>query len=301
MYRYIERRDFLSLFCPMSSSPRRLIVVVGVSGRQGGSVIESLLEHPDLWSVRGLTTDLKSAFVQELLERQLDVVHCDTNDPEEYRRLFRDAYGVFAVTNYCEAEGIGEYQQALQMFEAARQAQVKHFILSLFPDIDHEQAPIEDYIRQLPSADSFPHLTLVRVGYYYQNLITFFVSERTTCTFRYPFLENKSIPFYDVRDTGKVIAKCFEQPERWSNGPVIPLVAEFLSMEEICPIIQAEMNKEMKFVALSPEQAASKVNWYILKTLRWYSDQRQVEQCEEVSVNLRKFVDWIRETNRLFE
>lgn len=286
----------------MSSFPRRLIVVVGVSGRQGGSVIESLLEHPDLWSVRGLTTDLKSSFVQELLERQVDVIHCDTNDPEECRRLFRDAYGVFAVTNYWEAKGIGEYHQALRMFEAAREAQVKHFILSLFPDIDHEQTQIEDYIRQLPSTDSFPHVTLVRIGYYYQNLMTFFVSERTTCTFRYPFVENKSIPFYDVRDMGKVIAKCFEQPERCgSNGAVIPLVSEFLSMEEICPIIQAEMNKEMKFVALSPEQAVNKVNWYILKTLLWYSDQRHVEKCAEVSATSRKFIDWIRETNRLFE
>jgi hypothetical protein len=41
-------------------STRRLIVVVGVNGRQGSSVVEALLEYPDEWHIRGTTEDLMS-------------------------------------------------------------------------------------------------------------------------------------------------------------------------------------------------------------------------------------------------
>jgi hypothetical protein len=36
---------------------RRLIVVVGVNGRQSSSVVEALLEYPDEWLIRGTTGD----------------------------------------------------------------------------------------------------------------------------------------------------------------------------------------------------------------------------------------------------
>jgi hypothetical protein len=36
---------------------RRLIVVVGVNGRQSSSVVEALLEYPDEWRIRGTTVD----------------------------------------------------------------------------------------------------------------------------------------------------------------------------------------------------------------------------------------------------
>lgn len=42
----------------------RLIVVVGVNGRQGSSAIDALLEYPDEWRIRGTTTDLTSMHSQ---------------------------------------------------------------------------------------------------------------------------------------------------------------------------------------------------------------------------------------------
>ncbi len=39
---------------------KRLIVVVGISGRQSSSVIEALLEYPDEWIIRGTTMDTTS-------------------------------------------------------------------------------------------------------------------------------------------------------------------------------------------------------------------------------------------------
>lgn len=44
-------------------------------------------------------------------------------------------YGVFALTNRIDAGDKGEYEQAVNMIEAAKTAGVKHVVLSLFPDI----------------------------------------------------------------------------------------------------------------------------------------------------------------------
>jgi uncharacterized protein YbjT (DUF2867 family) len=51
----------------MTTKPK-LIVVVGASGRQGGSVIKSLLEVPDQWLVRGVTGDLNLPLSQVEIE-----------------------------------------------------------------------------------------------------------------------------------------------------------------------------------------------------------------------------------------
>lgn len=41
-------------------SYRRLIVVLGASGRQGNQVVRSLLEYPTEWKIRGVTNDLQA-------------------------------------------------------------------------------------------------------------------------------------------------------------------------------------------------------------------------------------------------
>jgi hypothetical protein len=147
---------------------------------------------------------------------------------------------------------------------------------------------------------------LIRIGYYYQNLLTFFVQNSTNIEFRYLLFSHRRIPFYDVRDTGKVVSECFRQPERWSNGPVIPIVAEHLTMKDICTTIQEIANKEVKFTPLPYEEAIRKLHRQIITNMKWYSqigsiDEHQAEKTKEIYPNMRKFVDWIQETNRLLE
>ena len=43
---------------------------------------------------------------------------------------------MFAVTNHWEAKEIGEYEQAVNLVEAAKEANVKHLIFSLCVESD---------------------------------------------------------------------------------------------------------------------------------------------------------------------
>jgi hypothetical protein len=177
---------------------------------------------------------------------------------------------------------------------------------SIFVVLYRNETQIERYIRQLPSTSAFPFTTLIRIGYYYQNLMTFFVPTSTNIEFRYPFFSDRRIPFYDVRDTGHVVSECFRQPERWSNGPAIPIVAEQLTMEDICNTIRQMATKEVKFTPLPYEEAIRKLHREIVTNMRWYSeigsiDEGQADRTKEIYPNMRKFTDWFQETNRLLE
>ncbi len=63
----------------------------------------------------------------------MDIVQCDINNREECCRAFVGAYGIFAMNNYWDATDENEYQQALNLVEAARTANVQHFIASSLP------------------------------------------------------------------------------------------------------------------------------------------------------------------------
>lgn len=65
---------------------RRLIVVVGVNGRQGSSVVEALLEYPDEWLIRGTTADMTSTYSQvSCFERILSIIFNSDNYRQGYK------------------------------------------------------------------------------------------------------------------------------------------------------------------------------------------------------------------------
>lgn len=62
------------------------------------------------------------------------MVSCNIDSLDECLIAFKDAYGIFAMTNYWECGATKEYQQGINMVNAARQIGIKHFIWSSLPD-----------------------------------------------------------------------------------------------------------------------------------------------------------------------
>lgn len=81
----------------------KLIVVVGATGNQGGSVARRFLaEGLDRFRVRGLTRDPSSGPARELAALGAEVVRADLNDVGSLEAAFRGANVIFGVTNYWE-------------------------------------------------------------------------------------------------------------------------------------------------------------------------------------------------------
>ncbi|KAJ4267643.1 hypothetical protein NW762_003755 [Fusarium torreyae] len=81
----------------MSSS--KLIVILGATGNQGGSVANTFLSEPG-WKVRALTRNTTSAKAQSLSSKGAEVVQADLDEPSTLSAAFQDAHAIFAVSDF---------------------------------------------------------------------------------------------------------------------------------------------------------------------------------------------------------
>ena len=79
----------------------KLIVVVGATGNQGGSVAQRFLQDPN-YSVRALTRDPSSPASTALAASGAEVVQAELDDVESLKSAFKGANIIFSVTQYWE-------------------------------------------------------------------------------------------------------------------------------------------------------------------------------------------------------
>ena len=111
------------------SDTQKLIAVVGATGHQGGAVVRAL-KASGRFKVRALTRN-----PQKHPQLADEVVAADLNRPESLKAAFAGAHGIFLVTNPREP-GADERKQALTAVQAAKEADVRHFIWSTLPNVE---------------------------------------------------------------------------------------------------------------------------------------------------------------------
>ena len=86
-------------------SNKKIVVVFGATGNQGGSVVDSILNDPKTaaeYKIRGITRDTSSQKAKALEAKGVECVAADINNGDQIKAAFQGAYAVFAVTNYWE-------------------------------------------------------------------------------------------------------------------------------------------------------------------------------------------------------
>ncbi|KAF2875325.1 hypothetical protein BDV95DRAFT_313939 [Massariosphaeria phaeospora] len=133
----------------------KLIVVVGITGNQGGSVAETFLTHPD-WKIRGITRDISKPAAQHWTTRGVEMVAADLDNPSSLTSAFTGATAIFGTTDFvtlfsapetlaaAQARGITpneigeerERTQAINLVDAAATAlpTLQRFVLSTLSD-----------------------------------------------------------------------------------------------------------------------------------------------------------------------
>ena len=126
---------------------KKTLLVVGATGRQGGAVIDAMLEktedyYPDMWEIIGMTRDPTQAASLALEKRGVSMVKGDCNDRESLRKLLdiHKPYAVFAVTNPFAARWTGgrpaatdtnaETAQGINLVDCSVAAGVSHFVFT---------------------------------------------------------------------------------------------------------------------------------------------------------------------------
>jgi hypothetical protein len=128
-------------------SSKKLIVILGATGNQGGSVAETFLREPE-WRVRAITRNPLGPKAQALAARGADIIRADLDDPSSFGSAFEDAHVIFAVSDFW-----GLYGDPANQAKAAAAAQPLNVWAA-----NHETQQLKDIIdaaAKVPSLERF--------------------------------------------------------------------------------------------------------------------------------------------------
>ncbi|KAJ0115122.1 uncharacterized protein J7T55_001531 [Diaporthe amygdali] len=170
----------------------RLIVVVGATGGQGGSVVNAMLADPN-YCIRGITRNLESEKAMELTAKGVEMVKADVGDEASLDAAFHGANAIFAITDYYEtffkhgkdAAMEAEFQAGCNLARAAaRVTTLQRYLWSTLPFtsrltggeviVPHFEgkARVDEYIRKsLPSLSE--KATFCIFGIFADNLLMY--------------------------------------------------------------------------------------------------------------------------------
>ncbi|KAH7341219.1 hypothetical protein BKA66DRAFT_555093 [Pyrenochaeta sp. MPI-SDFR-AT-0127] len=161
---------------------KRIVLVLGATGTQGGAVAKELLKHPDQYTTRCLTRNLNGEKAKILKELGAELVEADLTVPSTLPTAFKDAWGVFGVTDFYDTtvldDPMSEEEQGQNIAKAAAEAGVQCFLWSTLPS-SHEisggrfvtrlyegKFSVDAMLRKAGVPGAF-----VRTGNFYENMI----------------------------------------------------------------------------------------------------------------------------------
>ncbi len=288
---------------------KKTIVVIGATGSQGKGVVNALINEGS-FNVRAITRN-----PEKYSGEAHEAVYADLKDVQSLKDAFKNAYGVFVVTNFWEGED--EIAQGKNAIEAAKETGVQHFIWSTLPDVKMiskgafevphftNKARVDDLVKSA----GFTYSTFVQPPFYYQNLIGALSPQPQqdgSTGWTLPIdPTKKAIHMSDINDLGKVVAGAFLQPEKVGNGNYLALATELNSFNDIIKAYK-DIGKEYSFTQVPTElfstffdgakEIAEMLGYFEKYTYMGPDSQSQIELAQQIATNkLVAFDEWINQ------
>ncbi|GAA5827557.1 hypothetical protein JCM11251_001731 [Rhodosporidiobolus azoricus] len=263
-----------------------LVVVIGATGAQGGSVIAHLIRSDQPYRIRAVTRDVNKPKAKELEKEGCEVVAADMQKREDLDKAFSGADIVFAVTNFWEhMSDTRELADGQRLVDAAKAAgTVKLFVWSglesvrkgskgMLREVKHfdTKADITDY-----ALSSGLVVANVQPACYMSNSI-FPPSSPSSgdWEFALPMLQNTEIPLLDtVADCGAYVRLAIER----GGGRSLELLAvsEVKTMKEIVNEYNEVTGLNAQYRQLTPAQYLESnpgpIGVELLEMLQWFEN-----------------------------
>lgn len=252
---------------------KNILAVVGATGQQGGSIVDFVLQDPELsqkFSIRALTRDAMSASAAALVAKGVEVVEGDLDNNESLAKLMNGAHTAFGMTvsSYDGHTREREVRQGKAMADAALAGGVKYFIFSTLtrPSVtskgkymacDHFEGKtdVEDYIRSLSPAMKS---SFFAPGSFMQNFCNPHVMlprrlENNTWLIAQMVPASSLQPLVDIAgDTGKYVGAMLAEPDKF-EGKIMCAASELVSLAEIAKTISRLSGKEVNYMEVEEE------------------------------------------------
>ncbi|WNC10504.1 NmrA/HSCARG family protein [Pseudomonas coleopterorum] len=259
----------------MSTSIDSPVLVMGATGKQGGSVIRALLRAGR--SVRAFVRDPSSDAAQALAVQGVEVVKGEFTDTASLDAALTGVDGVFSVQMGSQpSDPHTEVLAGEALVQAAHRANVRVIVHSSVARAgDHGQFVDWKEGRWEPSywqnkaavnekvkAQGFRHWVILKPAMIMEDIVPpqadlQFPSLRERGRFETAIAADTSIDWIAVEDIGAFAAAAFDEPERF-HGHEIDLAAESVTLPEVAAKIAQATGRPVSAVTLSKEEALSR-------------------------------------------
>uniref|UniRef100_G1PXH8 NmrA-like family domain-containing protein 1 n=2 Tax=Myotis lucifugus TaxID=59463 RepID=G1PXH8_MYOLU len=241
---------------------KKVVVVFGATGAQGGSVARTLLED-GTFRVRAVTRDLGQKAAKELRLQGAEIVQGDQDDEASMKLALTGAHATFIVTNYwenCSREQ--EVKQGKLLANLAKRLGLHYVVYSGLENIKKLTAgrlaaghfdgkgEVEEYFRDI----GVP-MTSVRLPCYFENLLSYFRPQKAPDRKSYLLsLPMGDIPMdgMSVTDLGPVVLSLLKMPEQYI-GQNLGLSTCRHTAEEYAALLSKHTGKTVHDAKTTPE------------------------------------------------
>ncbi|XP_015732855.1 nmrA-like family domain-containing protein 1 [Coturnix japonica] len=293
---------------------KKLIVVFGATGAQGGSVVRALLED-GTFAVRAVTRSPGRKEAAELRQRGAEVVRADLDDERSLEEAMDGAYGAFVVTNFwehCSKEK--EIAQGKRLADLSKHLGLQHVVYSGLENVKQltkgrlevlhfdGKGVVEEYFRAVHVPT-----TTVRLPFYFENFLSSFKPQKAPQGDKLLL----GLPMGDtpmdgmaVEDLGPVVLSLLKSPEQYI-GQVIGLSTGKLTVAEYAAAFSQQTGKTVEDAKITPEEY-EKLGFPGAKELadmfRFYDlkPDRNVELTMKLNPKARTFQQWLADNKAAF-
>jgi uncharacterized protein YbjT (DUF2867 family) len=218
---------------------KKKIIVCGATGNQGSAVVRSLLNDAQ-WQVVALSRNPSSACALQLQDLGAELLQADLMSKSSLQHAFKDAYGVFGVTqpwsqDYKRCDTDAELEQGINIVSAAKLSGVKHFVFSSVLNLYNQPTGVAHAdsklkIEQFIADQKVPY-TILRCSQFMENIGSpFFPIKRRKIK---GFVDaDAKVPYVSCRDIGRSTGAIFSNPYQFL-GQTISLIGDFISGKEL--------------------------------------------------------------------
>jgi len=295
------------------------ILVVGATGMQGGGVARHLLRR-GTFNVRCMTRRSDSESAKVLQHQGAELIQADLDNPASLKRAVHNCTAVFGVTNFWEAY-LREYDQGVNLIDAAAEAGVGHLVLSTLPSSrqmsgDRIALPhfeTKAHTEQHAQLRNVP-FTFVHVAFYYENFLNYFPPRRQpdgSCSFGFP-LGDACLGAVAAEDIGGVVARIFETRKEFLTKTV-EIIGDEMPAQAYAEIMSRILERKIGYAHIPRETYAAlpfpagRELADMFEFLRLYSPSRRkhISQCRQLFGEMQTFEIWLERNlqkfNSLFE
>lgn len=305
-------------------SEKRIVVVIGATGAQGGGLVRAILNDQESpFAVRAVTRNPYSEQACYLAKLGAEVVKADLDDQGSLERAFKGAHCAFCVTDFWEHFSPDkEVAQARHMARAAKAAGIEHVIWSTLEDT-RKWVPLDDArIPTLMGRYKVPHFdakgeanqlfiesrvptTFLLTSFYWENFINFGMEPKAgpdgQLAITMP-MGDKRLPGIAAVDIGKCAYGIFRQGDEFA-GKTVGIAGEHLTGSEMAAAFTRVLGIPVSYRDVPPDVyrnlrfpgAEEFGNMFHFK--RDFNDQfcaaRDVHETRKLNPGLLSFAAWL--------